>query len=156
MDGTRWGQDDEALLAELAALLARQGAGPATLSEQDVVAAGRRAFTWRSVQAELDALLDPVAAAAAVVSGGGGAAPPDGVDAATVGQQLSAVVEEDHTVAEPAPPLLGTGHDDVGRGAVVVRGARTRWLSDAHGTDLRVDGRQRTGRHPLGGSGRRR
>jgi hypothetical protein len=36
----------------------------------------------------------------------------------TVREQLAEVVEEDHAVAQEAPPLLGVGGDGVGRLAV--------------------------------------
>jgi len=38
----------------------------------------------------------------------------------TIGQQLAGVLEEDHAVAQQAPPLLGVGGDAVGGVAVRV------------------------------------
>lgn len=57
----RWEGDDDELLEQLARVLSTAPAPAAPLDERNVVAAGRAAFCWRTVQAELDELLTPVA-----------------------------------------------------------------------------------------------
>lgn len=54
--------DDDALLQVLTAGVS--GGGACSLTAADVAAAGRAAFTWRTVDDELQRLLNPVTAGA--------------------------------------------------------------------------------------------
>ena len=55
-----------------------------------------------------------------------------GLDAAAVGEKFAGVLENDHAVAEEAPPLLRVAGDDAGRVAVHCVGTRTGGLVLTH------------------------
>jgi hypothetical protein len=57
-----WELDDDAVLQLLRAGVDVGGGGGCSLTDADVAAAGRAAFTWRTVDDELHRLLDPVTA----------------------------------------------------------------------------------------------
>jgi hypothetical protein len=67
-----------------------------------------------------------------------------GRDAASVGQELTGVIEEHHAIAEETPSLLGVEGDQVGRLTVGGGGGRARRLVLAHDSfpwsSLRIDG----------------
>jgi hypothetical protein len=64
MGADGWELDDDALLRLLRTAVDVGGGGGCSLTDADVAAAGRAAFTWRTVDDELHRLLDPVTAGA--------------------------------------------------------------------------------------------